>query len=166
MHFGAPCLRHGATIQSDLSELWQREREAEARSRDYSHPRLSMEVAQCLRGGSERGRRCRASRDTAPLFASAPNCEPGDSDRCADHQSNIRRTSGVRKMTDHMSDPVRSYRRRRKLALCSRSYWALLWLQIHVLKAVAQGKETWGKQTNKATKIYEVILTIKGMFNG
>lgn len=107
-------------------------------------------IIQCVRGGSESGRRCAVSGDVAPLFGSVRSSDLGE--KCSDRgttKSNGKRTSGVRRTTDHMSDPVRSYRGRRKLALCTRSYWALLCLQIHVLKAVAQGKENKLPKKNK-----------------
>lgn len=100
-----------------------------------------MEIVQCHRGGSESGRRRAASGDIALLLGSVRSRDPGEqrSDPGTAKSSIYKGTSGVRKTADHMPDIVRSSRRRRKLALCMWSYWALLCLQIHVLKA--QGKE-------------------------
>ncbi|XP_047663711.1 protein sidekick-1 isoform X3 [Tachysurus fulvidraco] len=99
-----------------------------------------MEMVRCIRGGSESGRRRADSGHVAPIFGSARRSDPGD--KCPDRgttKSNMKGTSGVEKTTDHMSGNVRSYKGKKKLALCTRSYWALFCLQIHVLKAVAQG---------------------------
>ncbi|GAA6109150.1 protein sidekick-1 isoform X1 [Tachysurus ichikawai] len=101
-----------------------------------------MEMVQRLRGGSESGRRRAERGDVAPIFGSVRRSDPGD--KCPDRgttKSTMKGTSGVEKTTDHMSGNVRSYKGKKKLALCTRSYWALFCLQIHVLKAVAQGKE-------------------------
>ncbi|TSK31290.1 Protein sidekick-1 [Bagarius yarrelli] len=95
-----------------------------------------MGIVQCPRSGPESGRRRTDSGDVAPFFGSARSSDSGD--KCSNRgTTTIKGTPGVKKPTNHMSDPVKSYRGGRKLALCTRSYWALLCLQIHVLKAVA-----------------------------
>ncbi|KAF5899242.1 protein sidekick-1 isoform X2 [Clarias magur] len=79
----------------------------------------------CFRVGSER----------APLLGSVRSGDPGvkRGPGAGDAQS------GGTRMSQDVSRAARTYGSRRKLASCVRSYWTLICLQIHVLKAVAQG---------------------------